>query len=225
MQRTERLFALAEYLRGRRTGVTAETLAGRFGVTVRTIYRDLDALRAASVPLVAEPGPGGGYALERSYSLPPVNFTAREAALIVALGRFAIDMRLLPFTETLESGLDKVRAALSRSAQRELLERLRELSFLGVPTLPSRKAVRAAVERAWFEQRPLRITYVDSNFVQTTREIQIKSVVMDRHETRLDAVNLEGSARRQYRLDHIVRAELIPHAAWSTPVRQGPGSS
>src|SRR6188768_1925364 len=121
IQRTERLFALAEYLRGRRTGVTAEALADRFGVTVRTIYRDLDALRAAALPVSAESGPGGGFALDRSYSLPPVNFTAREAALLVALGRFAIDMRLLPFTETLECALDKVRAALSTSAQRDLL--------------------------------------------------------------------------------------------------------
>src|SRR5215217_5517080 len=61
MQRTERLFALAEYLRGRRTGVTAETLAERFSVTVRTIYRDLDTLRAASMPVAAERGRGGGY--------------------------------------------------------------------------------------------------------------------------------------------------------------------
>src|ERR1044071_3946198 len=97
MQRTQRLFALAEVLRGRRTGVTAEALAERFGVTVRTIYRDLDTLRDAAMPLVAERGRGGGYALDRSYSLPPVNFTAREAALIVALGTFASDMRLMPF--------------------------------------------------------------------------------------------------------------------------------
>src|SRR6187402_1914984 len=54
MQRTQRLFALAEYLRGRRTGVTAEVLAERFGVTLRTIYRDLDTLRLASLPLAAE---------------------------------------------------------------------------------------------------------------------------------------------------------------------------
>jgi hypothetical protein len=133
MKRTERLFALAEYLRGRRTGVTAEALAERFEVTVRTIYRDLDSLRAAALPLGAERGPGGGYALDRNYSLPPVNFTAREAALLVALGRYAIDMRLLPFVDTVESALDKVRAALSTSAQRELLTRLTELSFHGVP--------------------------------------------------------------------------------------------
>src|SRR5687768_2085399 len=143
MRRTERLFALAEYLRGRRTGATAEALAARFGVTVRTIYRDLDALRAAALPVGAERGRGGGYALDRSYSLPPVNFTAREAALLVALGRYAIDMRLLPFIDTLESALDKVRAALSASAQRDLLARLDELSFLGVPALPTKKGVRA----------------------------------------------------------------------------------
>src|SRR5215470_13775557 len=119
MKKRSRLFALAEALRARRTGVTAEALAERFGVTVRTIYRDLDALRAASMPVGAERGRGGGYALDRSYSLPPVNFTAREAALLVALGKFAIDMRLLPFTETMESALDKVRSALSMSAQRE----------------------------------------------------------------------------------------------------------
>src|SRR6476659_6146621 len=209
MQRTQRLFALAEYLRGRRTGVTAEVLAERFGVTVRTIYRDLDALRDASMPLAAERGRGGGYALDRSYSLPPVNFTAREAALLVALGRHAIETRLPPFTETLESGLDKVRAALSTSAQRELLARLEELSFHGVPSLPSKKVVRAAIERAWFERQPLIITYVDGNFIQTTRTIRIESVSMDRHETRVDAVDLSSGERRQFRLDRIERAQVV----------------
>jgi len=209
MRRTERLFALAEYLRGRRTGVTAEVLAERFNVTVRTIYRDLDTLRDASLPLSAERGRGGGYALDRSYSLPPVNFTAREAALLVALGRFAIDMRLLPFTDTLDSGLDKVRAALSTSAQRELLTRLKELSFQGVPALPSKKAVRAVIERAWFEQQPIRMTYVDGNFIETTRDVRIESVIMDRHETRIDAVDLAAGERRHFRLDRIERAEVL----------------
>ena len=206
MKRSARLFALAEYLRGRRTGVTAETLAERFGVTVRTIYRDLDTLRAAALPVAAERGRGGGYALDRSYTLPPVNFTAREAALLVALGRFAIDMRLLPFSETLESALDKVRAALSTSAQRELLARLSELSFHGVPSLPSKKAVRSALERAWFEQQPLRITYVDGSFVESVRTIRIVSVSMDRHETRLDGVDVTTGERRGFRLDRIERA-------------------
>ena len=209
MRRTERLFALAEHLRARRTGITAEALAARFGVTMRTIYRDLDALRAASMPLTAERGRGGGYALERSYSLPPVNFTAREAALLVALGRFAIDMRLLPFAETLDGALDKVRAALSTSAQRELLSRVAELSFHGVPARPSKKAVRAAIERAWFERQPLRITYVDGNFVESIRDVRIIAVAMDRHETRIDAQDLDTAERRPFRLDRISHAQVL----------------
>ncbi len=209
MQRTERLFALAEYLRGRRTGVTAEVLAERFGVTVRTIYRDLDALRAASMPLSAERGRGGGFALDRSYSLPPVNFTAREAALLVAVGRHAIRMRLIPFTDTLESALDKVRSALSTSAQRELLTRLEELSFIGVPALPSGRGVRAAVERAWFEQQPLRIVYVDRNSIESARDVRVEGVILDRRETRLEVTDLASGERRELRLDRIARASVL----------------
>lgn len=209
MKRTERLFALAEHLRGRRTGVTAETLAERFGVTVRTIYRDLDALRAASLPLAAERGRGGGYALDKSYSLPPVNFTAREAALLVALGRFAVETRLLPFEETLQRALDKVRAALSTSAQRELVGRLKELAFVGIPALPIAKPIRSAVERAWFEQQPLRMTYRDSNGVPTTRDVRVESVVMERTQTFINAFDLAKKEGRQFRLDRIEKAEVV----------------
>src|SRR5690242_5281945 len=120
MRRTERLFAMVEYLRGRRTGVTAEALAERFSVTVRTVYRDLDSLRDASLPLLAERGRGGGYALDKAYALPPVNFTSREAAVLVAAGGVLLRLRLLPFVETLTSALDKVRAALPTDGQREL---------------------------------------------------------------------------------------------------------
>jgi predicted DNA-binding transcriptional regulator YafY len=115
----------------------------------------------------------------------------------------------LPFSETLQSGLDKVRAALSTSAQRELLARLKELSFHGVPALPSDKKVRAAIERAWFEQQPIRITYVDGNHVESARVIRIQSVMMDRHETRVDGVDCETEDRRHFRLDRIVAAEVL----------------
>ena len=121
----------------RRTGVTAEMLADRFGVSVRTIYRDLDSLREASLPLHSDRGRGGGYALDRTYALPPVNFTAREATLLLALGRWATDMRVLPFTTTLHSALDKVRGALPTATQRQLEQLLETVKFVGVPAQPS----------------------------------------------------------------------------------------
>jgi predicted DNA-binding transcriptional regulator YafY len=209
MRRTQRLFALAEYLRGRRTGVTAAELADRFDVTVRTIFRDLEALRDAQLPLASERGRGGGVALDRSYSLPPVNFTAKEAAVLVAAGRFLAEMRVIPFTETLASGLDKVRAALSTSSQRSLLTHLDTLHFVGVPVRTASLEVRRALERAWFTNTPLRIRYAGAN-EPTTRRVRIESVVMDRSETLLNAFDLDKGEARQFRLDRIERAEVLP---------------
>ncbi len=217
MRRRSRLFALAEALRGRRTGVTAQQLADRFGVTIRTIYRDLDALQDGGLPLKADRGRGGGYALDKSYQLPPVNLTAREAALLVALGRMAIDQRLIPFVAPLESALDKVRGALTASAQRELLRLVDQLQIVGVPAMPIPASVRAAVELAWFEDRALRIHYrkVPYHPLQV-RTIKIRTLVFDRQVTLLNSTDLESGEDRQFRLDRVERAEAIEPALGTT---------
>lgn len=209
MNRTERLFAIAEALRARRTGVTAELLADRFGVSLRTIYRDLDALREASLPLHSERGRGGGYALDRTYALPPVNFTAREAMLLLALGRWATEMRVLPFTTTLASALDKVRGALPTATQRQLEQLLRTVSFVGIPAQPSDAGVRATLERAFFESRPMRLRYRGKDELETDRTVRIETVVLERGETLLNCVDLEKNEPRQLRLHRIVRAKLV----------------
>jgi predicted DNA-binding transcriptional regulator YafY len=209
VRRRERLFAIAEYLRGRRSGVTAEALADRFGVTVRTVYRDLDSLRNAELPVRADRGRGGGYALDRAYTLPPINFTPREAALLVRLGQFATQTRLLPFADTLASALDKVRGALSASAQRELIELMEAIQFVGVPAHGAPPAVRRAVEQAWFERQPLRIHYQNADYVVTSRVVRIVSVILERGVTLLNCDDLDKGEPRQFRLDRIINAEIV----------------
>lgn len=213
MRRQARLFAIAEYLRGRRTGVTARAIADRFGVTPRTAYRDLAALKQADLPLHGEPGRGGGYALDRHYTLPPVNLNAREAAVLVALGAYATRMRLVPFQETLSGALDKVRGALSRSAQRELLSVLEGLQFVGVPALPAAAAVRQTVEEAWFTRGPLRVRYRRSDGSAGERVVRITGVTMERHATQLHCVDLASGEDRHLRLDRIDAAERVAPAA------------
>lgn len=209
MRKKSRLFALAEALRARRTGVTAEELAARFNVTVRTIYRDIEALQDAGMPIRADRGRGGGYALDRNYQLPPVNFTAREAALLVALGRLATEQRLMPFPNALEKAMDKVRAALTTSAQRELLTLVGELQMVGVPSLPIPSAVREAVETAWFESRALRIVYEKKAWELIPRLVRIRNLVFDRQITLLNCVDLESGQDRQFRLDKIKQATVM----------------
>ncbi len=205
MRRQARLFALAEHLRARRTGVTASELAERFGVAVRTVYRDLDALREAELPVSAERGRGGGYALDRTYSLPPVNFTAREAALVSALGRWAIDARLVPFTRTLGSAIDKVRGALAASAQRELLTLMKELIFVGIPAHPAAPGVREAVEDAWFERSPVCVQYRAADGTLSTRTLLVRGLTMERSLTLLHCEDVGLGERRSLRLDRVVQ--------------------
>src|SRR5512140_3614722 len=212
MRKKSRLFALAEALRARRTGVTAQELADRFGVTLRTIYRDLEALQDAGMPIRADRGRGGGYALDKNYQLPPINFTAREAALLVALSRLAIEQRLIPFPRTIESAIDKVRSALSTSAQRELLTLVGELQLVGVPALPVPTSVRDVIEAAWFENRPLRIVYAKSAWQMSPRLVKIRNLVFDRSVTLLNCVDLETDQDRQFRLDKIKQASLLDAA-------------
>ncbi|MFD6166588.1 helix-turn-helix transcriptional regulator [Oerskovia sp. NPDC060287] len=99
MNKTERLYATAEELRrAGRAGTTGARLARLFEVSERTVKRDVSALQQAGLPVWAQAGPGGGYVLDPSASLPPVNFSPQQAvAVAVALAAlppgspFAVD--------------------------------------------------------------------------------------------------------------------------------------
>ena len=83
--RADRLLSLALLLQAR-GGVTARALAAELGVSVRTVYRDLEALSAAGVPVVTEPEPGGGCRLMDGYRFPLRGLRPDEAEALLILG-------------------------------------------------------------------------------------------------------------------------------------------
>ena len=167
MNRTDRLYALVEELRAVAPRPrTSRWLADRFEVSVRTIERDLSALQQAGVPIWATIGPGGGYSVDPTMTLPPVNFTASEAlAVSLALARAGA----MPYAGAARTALQKLVTAMSGAEAdeaRRLAERIRLLGDdepLGLSPV---------LERAVLDREVVEIDYVDKEGAATSRRIE-----------------------------------------------------
>ena len=108
--RADRLLSLLMLLQSRRR-MTAGELARELEVSARTIYRDLDALSAAGVPVYAERGPGGGCALLDSYRTTLTGLTQDEVRALFMLSVPA-PLAELGVDQELKQALLKLSAAL-----------------------------------------------------------------------------------------------------------------
>src|SRR5258706_2433175 len=114
MRRADRLFQLVQLIRGRRLS-TAEYLAERLEVSVRTVYRDVADLQMQGVPIEGEAGVG--YRMNAGFDLPPLMFTRAEAQALVAAVRVA-QPRIDPaLGADAESALSKILAVLPSAAR------------------------------------------------------------------------------------------------------------
>ena len=111
MKRTDRMLGILLRLRGER--VVPETeLASYFEVSVRTIYRDVDALSELGVPIYVERGRTGGFKLLKGYFLPALALT-REEAISLAHGVTMLrSLRTRPHASALDAAERKLLAAM-----------------------------------------------------------------------------------------------------------------
>ncbi|WP_338085244.1 YafY family protein [Curtobacterium pusillum] len=128
VNRTDRLYALVEELRAAAPALrSARRLAEGFGVSVRTVERDLLALQEAGVPIWAEPGRTGGYTIDARATLPPLGLTVEEA-LAVAIGLGALANS--PFRDAARSAARKVTAVLAEDDARRTARLARRVHLL-----------------------------------------------------------------------------------------------
>jgi predicted DNA-binding transcriptional regulator YafY len=156
MRRADRLFQLVQLIRGRRLS-TAEYLAQRLEVSVRTVYRDVADLQAQGVPIEGEAGVG--YRMRPDFDLPPLMFSKEEAQALVAAVRIAQPRLDAALAREAEGALSKILAVLP-SASRAAAE---SLAVYAPPVGPD-EATRTRLERlriAAESRHKVRLRYLD----------------------------------------------------------------
>ncbi len=205
MNRTDRLYALVEELRSRapRT-MRAVELAEQFEVSTRTIERDLLALQEAGVPIWAQPGPGGGYALNVDATLPPLNLTPAEAA---AIATALAATRAMPFAEAGRSALKKLAAVMAsapRDTASKLVSHIRVVQGLGGTVSP----VSDTVQQALIDSVAVELIYRDAQARETARVVEPIGLFGTHTGWYLAAWCRLRQAPRAFRLDRIAQATL-----------------
>jgi predicted DNA-binding transcriptional regulator YafY len=205
MNRTDRLVAILLEMQARGE-LRAEDLAGHFEVSVRTIYRDLEALSEGGVPLIATPGKG--YRLMEGYFLPPLTFTGTEAALLVLGVEFVRGRVDAELRRAADDALAKLTGVLP-SERRAAVERWqREMLF---PRSDAGDEARLAQLRAAIqERRLLRLNYHAYRRAGAEwRDVEPTSLVYFGQTWHLAGYCRLRQAPRLFRLERIDRLELL----------------
>ncbi|RRJ20356.1 YafY family transcriptional regulator [Rheinheimera mesophila] len=203
MNRIDRLLALILFLQSRRT-CTAEAMAEHFGLSVRTIYRDIAALGEAGVPILAEAGVG--YSLMKGYLLPPVNFSEQEAYALSTGVMLAQRMTTHSYNEKMQSALDKIKAVLPNEAKHRL-----ELLAKGMATPTTehpQQADLSVLQQAIARQQLLTFDYQSASQTQSSRAVEAAGLVFYLGRWHLIAWCRLRQAFRDFRTDRIHNVQL-----------------
>ena len=215
MARADRLFRLLDALRRFPAPATAARLAAETGVSERTLYRDIMALRAAGA--LIDGAPGFGYTLTEDPGLPPQNLDRIELeALVLGLGwlQWQGDPEL---AEAAERVLAKVTATLPPRKAEEA-RHVALLSYAYEPKAEVPVHLGPLREAAWAE-RAVEIGYTDRHGVCSRRQVWPLGIVYTEYEPWLLAW---CCLRRDFRRSLISRIDDVAATAESFRPRRVP---
>lgn len=204
MSRSERLFILLQALRSLPAPVTAGQLAFETGVSLRSVYRDIDSLRTAGAKIEGERG--FGYSLIEDGTLPPQVFSRIEIEALV-LGMAEISQLGDPaLAAAALAVLGKVAATLPSVGQQNLLHAISQVHHFEEqrPRLPDMATIR---EACWHE-RALLIEYEDRHGMASTRTLWPLSIVYVERRFVLLAYCCLRQDFRMFRMDSIGTVSL-----------------
>ncbi len=213
MRKAERLFQLLTLLRGRRTVITARSLAEYLQVSERTIYRDMQALTLSGIPIEGEAGVG--YRLKPGFTIPPIMFNAQELEALQLGARMVQRWGDDELGAAADSALTKIRAILP---DRLHFEHTLKPEWMLVPEYSSGENARFGeqIRAAIKAQKILNIQYKTAEDRQSSREIWPLGLVFWGNVWTLVSWCELRSDYRSFRLDRIMQLQTTdkdyPHS-------------
>ncbi len=207
--RFDRIISILIQLQSKKI-VRAQDIADRFGISLRTVYRDIRSLEEAGVPVIGEAGTG--YSIMEGYRLPPVMFSRDEAAAFLMAEKILEKYTDSKTAAIYSSALEKVKAVL-RSAEKDYLEGT-ESSFMVLRnTYTSRNNDPYFLQgllNILHEKRPARIAYKKIEEQNATaRDIEPVGVYLQNSFWYLIAWCRTKKAYRNFRVDRITRLSVL----------------
>jgi predicted DNA-binding transcriptional regulator YafY len=169
-KRISRITAILIQLQSRQL-VKAPALADKFGVSVRTIYRDIKTLENAGVPIVIEEGKG--YSLVDGYRIPPVMFTETEANALLTAELIIQSSKDTSLISEFTAAIAKIRAVIPRSVRNktEKLEQKIVITNTYIDNSPKSKYL-LEIQRALVDHWVLNIEYTSKEGAKTQRSLE-----------------------------------------------------
>jgi predicted DNA-binding transcriptional regulator YafY len=214
VRRADRLFQIVQRLRGRGP-VTAATLARELEVSARTIYRDVQDLVLSGVPVQGEAGVG--YALPRSFDLPPLMFDEAEIEALVLGARIVESWADAELARAAQSVLSKVEAVLPPRLRARIPD-----AALFAPGFHVRKAMSeglAELRGAIKARRKVTLAYRDRGDAATERTVQPLGVFYWGASWSLGAWCELRRDFRNFRLDRVTRLDVLDETFADAPGR------
>jgi predicted DNA-binding transcriptional regulator YafY len=161
------------------------------------------------VPIWAQPGPGGGYALNVETTLPPLNFTPAEAA---AIATALASTRAMPFAEAGRSALRKLTGAMALAPKDTAAKLMQHIRVATGPPGSVDESIARVLQQALVDSVAVELAYRDSSGHQSQRIVEPAGIVGSRNGWYLVAWCRSRLATRAFRLDRILEARVTEEA-------------
>lgn len=187
--------------------VSAQELADTFEVSPRTIYRDVDAINRAGVPILSTPGVGGGFEIMQSYKIDKKVFSTTDlSAILMGLSNLPSLMR----GDELANALAKVRSFIPADRAKDIELKANQICIDLSPWIgnrdvqPSLETIKAALQ----ENKLLSFDYEDGHGNKTSRTAEPYQLVLKSNHWYWQGFCRKRNDYRLFRLSRISNLQI-----------------